>query len=60
MLKKDNLDIQKLTLGPIKNDDSDNSETVSSFDSIEDEVVSEFFVVINDAIWVAYSKNENP
>ena len=58
MLKKDNLDIQQLTLGPITNDDSNNSETVSNLDSIDDEAVSEFFVIINDAIWVAYSENE--
>ena len=58
MLKKNNLDIQQLTLGPITNDDSDNSETVSNPDSIDDEVVSELPVIINDAIWAAYSKNE--
>ena len=58
MLKKDNLDIQQLTLGPITNDDSDNSETVSNLDLIDDEVFSEFFVTINDAIWAAYSENE--
>ena len=58
VLKKDNLDIQQLTLGPITNDDSDNSETVSNPDSIDDETVSEFPAIINDAIWVAYSENE--
>ena len=52
------LDIQQLTLGPIINDDSDNSETISNFDSIDDETFPKFFVIINDAIWVAYSKNE--
>ena len=58
VLKKNNLDIQQLTLGPITNDDSDNSETVSNPDSIDDEAVSEFPVIINDAIWAAYSENE--
>ena len=58
VLKK-KLDIQQLTSGPITNDDSDNSKTVSNFDSIDDEVFSEFPVSINDAIWAAYSKNEN-
>ena len=58
MLKKDNLDIQQLTLGPITNDDSDNSETVSNPDSIDDEAVSEFPATINDAIWAAYSEDE--
>ena len=58
MLKKDNLDIQQLTLGPITNNDSDNSETVSNPDPIDDEAVSEFPVIINDAFWAAYSKNE--
>ena len=55
VLKKDNLDIQQLTLGPMTNDDSD---TVSNFDSIDDEAVSEFPVTINDAIWAAYSEDE--
>ena len=55
VLKKDNLDIQQLTLGPMTNDDSD---TVSNFDSIDDEAVSEFPATINDAIWVAYSEDE--
>ena len=50
MLKKNNLNIQQLTLGPITNDDSDNSKTVSNPDSIDDEAVSEFPVTINDAI----------
>ena len=58
VLKKDNLDIQQLTLGPITNDDSDNSKTVSNPDSIDDETASEFPVIINDAIWVAFSENE--
>ena len=58
VLKKDNLDIQQLTLGPITNDDSDNSETVSNPDSIDDETVSELPVIIDDAIWVAYSEDE--
>ena len=56
--KKNNLDIQQLTLGPITNDDSNNSETVSNPDSIDDETVSKFFAIINNAIWAAYSKNE--
>ena len=58
MLKKDNLDIQQLTLGPITNKDSDNSKTISNPDPIDDEIVSEFPVIINDAIWAAYSKNK--
>ena len=58
MLKKDNLDIQQLTLGPITNDNSDNSETVSNPDSIDDETASELPAIINDAIWAAYSENE--
>ena len=58
VLKKDNLDIQQLTLGPITNEDSNNSETISNLDPIDDEAVSELPVIINDAIWVAYSENE--
>ena len=58
VLKKDNLDIQQLTLGPMTNDDSDNSDTVSNLDSIDDEAFPEFLVIINDAIWAAYSKKE--
>ena len=57
MLKK-KLDIQQLTLVPITNDDSNNSETVSNFDSIDDEIFSKFFITMNDAIRVAYSENE--
>ena len=52
------LDIQQLTLGPITNDDSDNSETVSNLYLIDDETFSKLPVTINDAIWAAYSKNE--
>ena len=58
MLKKDNLNIQQLTLGPITNEDSNNSETTSNPDPIDDEIVSEFLVIINDAIWAAYSKTK--
>ena len=58
VLKKDNLDIQQLTLGPMTNNDSDNSDTVSNPDSIDDEVFPKFPVIINDAIWVAYSEDE--
>ena len=58
MLKKNNLDIQQLTLGPMTNDDSDNSDTVSNFDSIDDEVFPKLPVIINDAIWTAYSEIE--
>ena len=58
MLKNNNLDIQQLTLGPIINYDSDNLETFSNPDLIDDEFFSKFFVIINDAIWVAYSENE--
>ena len=54
------IDIQQLTLRPITNDDSNNSETVPNPDLIDDEFFSRFFVTINDAIWVAYSKNEKP
>ena len=57
-VKKNNLDIQQLTLGPITNENSNNSETISNPDPIDDEIVSEFLVIINDAIWVAYSENE--
>ena len=56
--KKNNLDIQQLTLGPITNEDSNNSETISNPDPIDDEAVSEFPVIINDAIWAVYSENE--
>ena len=42
MLKKDNLDIQQLTLRPI----------------MDDEVFPELLATINDAILAAYSKNE--
>ena len=52
------MDIQQLTLGPITNEDSNNSEIISNLDPIDDETVSEFPVIINDAIWVAYSENE--
>ena len=58
MLKKHNLDIQQITLGPITNEDSDNSETISNPDPIDDEAVSKFPVIIKDAIWAAYSENE--
>ena len=58
VLKKNNLDIQQLTLGPITNNDSDNSETVLNPDPIDDEAVSELPIIINDAIWAAYSENE--
>ena len=58
VLKKDNLDIQQLTLGPISDDDSDNSETVSNPDSIDDETFSEFPAIIDDAIWAAYAEDE--
>ena len=57
-VEKNNLDIQQLTLGPMTNNDSDNSDTVSNLDLIDDEVFPEFFVIINDAILVGYSKNE--
>ena len=50
------LDIQQLTLGPISI--SDNSETVSNPDSIDDETFAKFLAIINDAIWAAYSENE--
>ena len=40
------------------NNDSKYSEKIISFDSIDDEIFSEFYVTINDAIWVVYSKNE--
>ena len=55
MLKKDNLDIQQLTLGPITNN---NSEIVSNPDLIDDEFFTKFLVIINDAILVTYSENE--
>ena len=55
MLIKETLDIQQLTLGPISI--SNNSETVSNFDSIDDETFAELPVIINDAIWAAYSEN---
>ena len=48
------MDIEKLTLGPITNDDSNNSKIVSNPDSVDDESFSKFFVIINDAIWAAY------
>ena len=56
--KKNNLDIQQLTLGPISDDDSDNSETVSNPDSIDDETFSKLPAIINDAIWAAYAEDE--
>ena len=40
------------------NDDSNDSDTVSNPDSIDDEVFPKLLVIINDAIWVAYSENE--
>ena len=40
------------------NNDSDNSDTVSNPDSIDDETFPKFLVIINDAIWAAYSGNE--
>ena len=40
------------------NNDSDNLDTVSNLDSIDDEVFPKFLVIINDAIWAAYSENE--
>ena len=40
------------------NDDSDNSNTVSNSDLINDEVFPKFPVIINDAIWAAYSGDE--
>ena len=52
------LNIQQLTLGPVTNNDSDNSEIVSNSDLIDDDFFSEFLVTINDAIWAAFSKNE--
>ena len=58
VLKKDNLDIQQLTLGPISDDDSDNSETVSNPDSIDDDFFSKLSAIITDAIWAAYAKDE--
>ena len=56
LLKKDNSDNQQLTLEPIINDDSDNSETVSNLDFIDYNFFSQFFVIINDAIWAAFQK----
>ena len=51
VLKKDNLDIQQLTLGPITDDENSKNGT-------DDETFSEIPVTINDAIWDAYSENE--
>ena len=47
VLKKDNLDIQQLTLGPMTNNDSDNLDTVSNPDSIDDEAFPELLATIN-------------
>ena len=52
------LDTQQLTLGPITNNNSDNSKTVSNLGSIDDEIFSKFPVTIKDAIWAVYLKNE--
>ena len=52
------LDNQQLTLGPIINDDSNNLKPILNFDSIDDEIFQLKIVIINDAIWVEYSKNE--
>ena len=56
--KKNNLDIQQLTLGLIINEDSNSSETNLNLDPIDNETVSEFPVIINDAIWAVCSENE--
>ena len=40
------MDIQQLTMGPITNDDSDNSKIISNPDSNEDEFFSNYFVII--------------
>ena len=42
VLKKDSLEIQQSTFGPITNDDSNNLKTFSNPDLIDDEAFSEF------------------